>query len=221
MGTAAPGWYGKLPSLGDFASRRLSSSFIQDWDGWLQRSISSSRTILGEQWLNTYLTSSIWHFLLGPGVVGDKAWAGVLLPSVDRVGRYFPLTVAADFAADALPDPGDANWSGALESAVRVGLDANAGVDAFDNTLQRITVGRTLSREAVLQAAQADDETRPFPKPGSLLQAHPTERFVMNPKGHSLWLCGRTSGEGSGFVSRGLPTIDLFVRMLEHNPDGE
>ena len=29
-----------------------------------------------------------------PGTAGEQGWAGVLMPSVDRVGRYFPLTIA-------------------------------------------------------------------------------------------------------------------------------
>ena len=89
-----PGWYGKLPCLGDFASRRLPREFIDRWDAWLQRSIAASRRDLGEQWLDIFLTSPMWRFALAPGVCGDEAWAGVLLPSVDRVGRYFPLTIA-------------------------------------------------------------------------------------------------------------------------------
>jgi type VI secretion system protein ImpM len=88
------GWYGKLPCLGDFASRRLSSDFITPWDAWLQRSIAKSRQQLGERWLDIYLTSPMWRFILAPGVCGERACIGVLLPSVDKVGRYFPLTLA-------------------------------------------------------------------------------------------------------------------------------
>src|ERR1043165_7880768 len=51
------GWYGKMPCLGDFASRRLTPDFITPWDAWLQRSIATSRQQLGEQWLEIYLTS--------------------------------------------------------------------------------------------------------------------------------------------------------------------
>ena len=29
---AAAGWYGKLPTLGDFASRRLDNDFVDIWD---------------------------------------------------------------------------------------------------------------------------------------------------------------------------------------------
>jgi hypothetical protein len=30
-----------------------------------------------------------------PGLIGSNGWAGVLMPSVDRVGRQFPLTLVA------------------------------------------------------------------------------------------------------------------------------
>src|SRR5512139_3843786 len=97
-----PGWYGKIPNLGDFASRRLPSRFIVAWDDWLQRALASSRAQLGGQWLDLYLTSPVWRFLLMPGVCGSAAWAGVLMPSVDRVGRYFPLTIALELPQVAL-----------------------------------------------------------------------------------------------------------------------
>ena len=92
-----PGWHGKLPSLGDFASRRLEGSFIEPWDGWLAAGLLALRETRPEGWLDDYLGSPSWRFLLMPGVLpgeaGAQAWAGVLMPSVDRVGRYFPLTL--------------------------------------------------------------------------------------------------------------------------------
>ena len=95
-----PGWYGKLPTLGDFASRRLEADFIEPWDLWLGERLQRQRQTLGDAaWLDAYLDTPPWRFLLSPGVLagGDPArvFAGVLLPSVDRVGRHFPLTLAA------------------------------------------------------------------------------------------------------------------------------
>lgn len=90
----APGFFGKVPEVGDFVSRRLPQDFIQPWDLWLQSAISCSREQLGQEWLEVYLTSPIWRFAVSAGVAGPDAWAGVLMPSVDRVGRYFPFTVA-------------------------------------------------------------------------------------------------------------------------------
>ena len=93
-GENIPGFYGKLPELGDFVNRRLPQNFIDPWDSWLQQAIATSRDQLGGNWLNNYLTSPIWRFAVSSGVVGESPWCGLLMPSVDRVGRYFPLTLA-------------------------------------------------------------------------------------------------------------------------------
>ena len=90
----ATGYYGKVPSHDDFVSSGLPRSFIQPWDAWLQEAISSSRQQLGESWLNYYLTSPIYRFVLSPGICGENAWLGVLMPSVDRIGRYYPMTLS-------------------------------------------------------------------------------------------------------------------------------
>lgn len=100
-----PGWHGKLPALGDFASRRLGPEFIEPWDAWLSSGLHALRSAAPATWLQAYLGSPSWRFLLLPGVlpgvghgVSDRAWAGVLMPSVDRVGRYFPLTLVQPLA---------------------------------------------------------------------------------------------------------------------------
>jgi type VI secretion system protein ImpM len=96
MSGATVGFFGKLPSHGDFIERRVGESFHQVWDDWLQRSIDRSHNELGGKWLDCYLTSPIWRFFLSDGVAGAAAYAGILLPSVDKVGRYFPLTVVVE-----------------------------------------------------------------------------------------------------------------------------
>jgi type VI secretion system protein ImpM len=90
------GFYGKLPSHGDFLRRRASDAFVTAWDAWLQEALGRSRAALGEQWLNVYLTGPVWRFAGASGACGTAAVAGVMVPSVDRVGRYFPLTVVAE-----------------------------------------------------------------------------------------------------------------------------
>ncbi len=98
---ATPGWYGKLPTLGDFASRRLKPEFIEPWDLWLAERMASLREAYGEAWLQSYLDSPVWRFVLMPDCLGagqTAALGGVLMASVDRVGRYFPLTLCAPLA---------------------------------------------------------------------------------------------------------------------------
>jgi type VI secretion system protein ImpM len=90
------GFYGKLPSHGDFIRRRVSDGFVGVWDAWLQEGLTASRSSLADRWLNVYLTSPVWRFACGRGTCGPAPIIGVMVPSVDRVGRYFPLTVVAE-----------------------------------------------------------------------------------------------------------------------------
>ena len=89
-----PGWYGKLSSLGDFASRRLAPAWTDACDEWLSACIASSRSQLGDRWLEAYLSAPVWRFAWAPDVIDAQWWFGVLMPSCDNVGRYFPLLIA-------------------------------------------------------------------------------------------------------------------------------
>jgi type VI secretion system protein ImpM len=132
------GWYGKLPCLGDFASRRLPTDFITPWDAWLQRSIAASRRQLGDAWLDVFLTSPMWRFALAPGVCGEHAYAGLLLPSVDKVGRYFPLTLALPIPAehtDIVALLGVQAWYAELEHVGLAALNVDYSPDALEAAL--------------------------------------------------------------------------------------
>jgi type VI secretion system protein ImpM len=119
---AIPGFYGKAPAFGDFVRRRLPRSFLDDWDSWLQKSIFKSREQLSGAWLEDYLTSPLWRFVLSPGVCGEQATSGVLMPSVDAVGRYYPMTIAILLPEGSNPlavaDEGEAWFRGAEEIAL-------------------------------------------------------------------------------------------------------
>jgi type VI secretion system protein ImpM len=98
-----PGYFGKVVTHGDFVMRRLPPDFVGRWDAWLQAGLRHSRGVLGDCWQATYLNSPLWRFVLGPGACGREAMAGVLAPGVDRVGRYFPLTLAAPATGEEAP----------------------------------------------------------------------------------------------------------------------
>ena len=128
------GFYGKVPALGDFVSRRLPRSFIDPWDQWLQSSLLASRETLAEDWLSVFLVSPIWCFALSPGLCGPSAWAGVMMPSVDRVGRYFPLTLAQSIAEHDMTAvfSADADWFAQLENLALTVLNADFDLENFD-----------------------------------------------------------------------------------------
>lgn len=123
MKTTAVGFYGKIPTVGDFVQRRLAASFVDAWDEWLQAGIAVSREQLGDAWLDCYLGAPIWRFVISGGLCGSDAHAGILVPSVDRVGRYYPLTFAITVPNGSVFNtvfPSDDSWFVDLE---RVALD--------------------------------------------------------------------------------------------------
>ena len=93
------GCYGKIPTLGDFVHRGLGRRQIETWDEWLQGCMTESRRALGDDWLDFYLEAPVWYFAAGPGNIDQQTWIGVLIPSVDRVGRYFPLSIVREFGS--------------------------------------------------------------------------------------------------------------------------
>lgn len=117
----AAGLFGKLPARGDFVRAGLPGDFVAAWDGWLQRVIAASRARMGADWLPAFLEAPVWRFALAPGLCGASAVSGLWLPSVDRVGRYFPLTLAA------LVPVAAAGWLDACEDAGRAALEQDAG----------------------------------------------------------------------------------------------
>ncbi len=143
---STPGFFGKVTTHGDFVSRRLPPAFLSVWDSWLQYSLQQSKETLGQEWLNIYLSSPIWRFALAPGVCGEGGWAGVLMPSVDRVGRHFPLTIAA-------PLPGGlglADWIGRsrgwydeVEELALSSLDPGFSLHGFDLQLAAMAIARS------------------------------------------------------------------------------
>ena len=138
--SCGPGFFGKLPMRGDFVARRLPPQFIKPWDAWLQLAITKSQEQLGEQWVDTYLSSPLWRFGLSPGVCGKSAWMGVLMPSVDQVGRYFPLTVALPIKNPHLASLfiAGAQWLEEVELLALTVLDDGADFAEFDSHLQQL-----------------------------------------------------------------------------------
>ena len=207
----APGWYGKLPALGDFARRRLPPGFIEPWDEWLRQGLAASRAALGQDWLAHYLGASVWRFVLLPGIIGPDAWAGVLLPSVDRVGRYFPLTVCAGLPAAAPLGrslAGLDGWLTALERSALLGLDPDHGLERLESAL--------LNGPKVPLAPASRDETA---TPPAFLDALAVQVLAQSLAGRTLWWSPHAQGANAGFVEHGLPRPERHAELLRGRPD--
>ncbi|EJO91463.1 MULTISPECIES: type VI secretion system-associated protein TagF [Pseudomonadaceae] len=206
------GFYGKLASRGDFIHRGLPSAFIESWDAWLATGIATSQQELGPAWLDAYLVSPLWRFALAPGLVSSEAVTGVMMPSVDRVGRYFPLTIACLLDADAdlgslLGGP-DA-WYEQAEALLLSTLEEGSECEAF---------------EAAVAALGDPPCSRRRPRTPGFRQMHfgvasPAERLAvlaqLTCEGASLWW-----GRGSEHVAAGLlccagmPAAQAFSGLL-------
>jgi type VI secretion system protein ImpM len=156
-----PGWYGKLASLGDFAHRRLPPQWVSACDGWLSVVMQAGREALGEHWLQAYLTAPLLRFGWAPGVIDPQWWFGVLMPSCDSVGRYFPLLIAQPrvhapqdrIALDHLE-----RWFDHLARAAMDTLnEAEGSVDALEAALLDAPPWPTPGRGAALAMQQRED----------------------------------------------------------------
>jgi type VI secretion system protein ImpM len=228
---ASPGIFGKLPSRGDFISRRIPSTFLEPWDQWLQGGISCSKEQLAEQWLDIYITSPIWRFGLSAGVAGQECWAGVMIPSVDRVGRYFPLTLAS-----ALPPRTNlfvvmgeaADWFAKAESLLLTCLGEDFDFDAFEHGLAE--TGALLARccrdPAPGQVPPAPPSPHnawhlPLSQPGDLQAAMPdllSQAVSTVFFAYSLWwTSGSDRVKPSFLICQGLPPTEGFSALMDGN----
>ena len=218
------GLYGKLPSYGDFIFRNLNSAFINPWDEWLQHFISGSQEQMGEDWLDIYLTSPIWRFVLSPGVIDNNVWAGLMMPSVDRVGRYFPISLVKPFASNISPVNFMLNqhdWFNALETHCLTALDGNIDADELIATVAEIDVSPQQSYQAtynlgemgpMLIGLSSDDKEQIDGSLPYLLNA----ALATGLSSFSLWqTAGSELISPVLFSCQGLPPIGGIASMLD------
>ena len=225
---ATAGWLGKLACLGDFASRRLAPEFTQACDAWLAGGLEASRAQLGEHWLEVYLTSPLWRFAWAPGVLDERWWFGVMMPSVDRVGRYFPLLIA-QACAEAPRSSNDLDrldrWFTQLAEAALATLQPDATLERFESALTATPPWQVpappCSAQPVIGAAkQWPDRSRHVVPAGMTLaqslQQVGTFDTLQRFQGCSVWWPSQPGdGDGSLSVAVGLPAAGSFVHLLE------
>jgi type VI secretion system protein ImpM len=138
---AAIGFYGKIPARGDFVCVGLPRGFVDPWHAWMERMLLASRAELGEEWRPAWLEAAVWRFALSSGLCGPEPVVGLWLPSVDRVGRYFPLTFAviprSGEAVELIRDAG--GFFRIAEEAGRAALEEDLPPDALAARLDEIT----------------------------------------------------------------------------------
>jgi len=191
FGAAAIGFCGKLPARGDFVTAGLPRGFVEAWYDWLQSVLATSRGALGEDWVPAWLEAPIWRFALSPGICGPDSVLGLWMPSVDRVGRHFPLTFVA-IASEADPALMIREGGGFLAAAEELGLEA----------LARDLTPDTLAARLAVAASAA---------PGNA----GTDPELCPPEGALWWSAGSPRVPRSAFATEALPDSAAFVGMLD------
>jgi type VI secretion system protein ImpM len=149
---ARVGLYGKLPSRGDFLREGLPRDFVEAWDAWWQRGLAVTQQRPSDEWRDAWLEAPVWRFVLPPGLCGASAVLGLWMPSVDKAGRYFPLTIAATAPSD---------WTPLVAPLTRFLDEAEeAGRDALELDLAPAELLERLQR-----AFAADEAPGPSPAP--------------------------------------------------------
>lgn len=206
------GFYGKVASRGDFVSRGLPESFIRPWDAWLAAGLHTSRQQLGDDWLSAYLISPLWRFALASGVCGVDAVVGVSMPSVDRVGRYFPLTVAQLIEPEqslAALVSGPEDWFEHVEALLLATLEEDADFTQFEGAVAALDCLPTTSTQPVHQVANLQHSGAADPRSRQQMLAD------LACDGVSLWW-----GKGSEHIApglmrcSGLPDVASFSCLL-------
>ncbi|OBY24832.1 type VI secretion system-associated protein TagF [Leisingera sp. JC1] len=145
------GAFGKMPSAGDFFRLNTPGGFVRVWDAWLQQLMLDGKTAYGAGFDAHYMTAPIWRFTLPAGLAGAAPVWGVMMPSVDRVGRRFPLTLVAPLSAVAGKSPGHLGADALFEQLEDLALDAledSMTKDRLADRLAALTVPDDVQSEA-------------------------------------------------------------------------
>lgn len=215
--------FGKVQTKRDFVAPGAPRGFLDAWEPWMQAGLSSSRLALGDQWPQRYLTAPIWRFWLGDEICGASI-SGAFMPSLDGVGRFYPLAAfSAAPAGFAIPSPDldplenwrltiddflfrtlepDWEWERTLAMAQALPdpvfwppVVAQGGVEAL--------AGSALGSRAAPQAAQS-----------AFAMLAAADWASAHARNACFWTEGGDSFPPYALRSRGLPAPELFTLFL-------
>jgi len=128
---ASPAWFGKIPAAGDFVSRRFPHEQQRVWDDWIRSGLLYLQQVSPDQWQTRFSAGPIWNFLVPPTPALPVAQCGLIAPSIDRVGRLYPLCIVQSAPADSVRR---------LDVTKLAGFYATAGAIVREAFRQRLSV---------------------------------------------------------------------------------
>jgi type VI secretion system protein ImpM len=228
------GLFGKLPSRRDFISQNMPRSFLRVWEPWLELGMRESQDVLGRlAWEDCFRAAPIWRFWLGAEICGE-AILGAFMPSIDAVGRYFPLTLI--YLEDARQDSNDQDsndrdsndkglpppsidprhaWFEALEDILLSALDPEASPETLLDDLARLTsepVEATAQKAPLFATLQQDRASLPLT---DLFEACRLAYHDCKTASATFWwTLGGDGFRPTAFMHKDLPEARLLTGML-------
>ena len=189
------GFFGKVPTHGDFIASGMNAAFQEALDQWLQAGLQMSEDRFGTAWRERFRTMPVWRFVVPHGLWGQGTHAGVLLPNSDRVGRSFPLIVVAQLATYR-EDPRllcfDDTWFTAAEALAETSQTGEFDLTSFPAAVKR------------LRLPYARDDERDEARAPSRLSST------------SLWwTIDPDTRKARGFSTDATPTAQDFLRLFD------
>lgn len=187
------GFFGKVPTHGDFVSTGLGRGFQTELDNWLQAGLQSSEQTFGEDWERQFRKTPPWRFVIERAVWGPATMVGVLLPSTDRVGRSFPLVIAAklgSFVGAPRLLCFDETWFTAAEALAETSLTRDFDIAGFSAGLKR------------LRLPHAKEASR-------------NDAWVAHDKVSLWWTKDPETGRVKGFHTVGAPKPTDFLKLVK------
>lgn len=212
------GVFGKLPARRDYVQNGVDSRLMAVLDPWLQASVSESREALGHGWLDVWLRAPIWRFWLGRRIAGVTV-LGAMMPSVDGVGRYFPLCVLG--ACDDVPVPrtdAQPGWFEAVETLMLAALAEGGTYEALLAGLGALPPPASAHdvRRAAGDSGVAEDVSGAFAALGRNMAAGAEDDL-------SYWWVPPFDGASPvrALVRRGLPSPTEYAVLIAPAPEPE
>jgi type VI secretion system protein ImpM len=215
------GLFGKLPQKRDFVSFGISQDILNPLETWLQSGIAASRVELGRAWENHYLVAPIWRFWIGPAILGTGC-AGVIMPSVDGVGRYFPLMAlyACGSGERMAPPPfaPQGDWYAGMESRLLSALHGEEPIeiDALLSGLPPPALEPAARQEAESFKGGALWRGQPSTGAAALLTGIVEDDYRQASRVRSFWWTAGSEENGPTlFTKEGLPDPYFYTLMLK------
>lgn len=125
------GFLGKVPSHGDFIARNLSRDMETEILTWAQAGLEYSKTVLRQSFLEKFLVAPVWRGYLSSTLFGNS-YVFVWIPSVDKVGRYFPFLILCKVSKQLDPfETSCEKWFSLAEDLALSVLDEKFRIDPF------------------------------------------------------------------------------------------